>query len=63
MIVQGKIPRNNFGNIDMFKPSMIPPGAVHIKLPGLHKIAKKLTVDCVPAMVGWEYHSGWNHPM
>ena len=28
--VQGKIPKNNFGNIDLYVPSMLPEGAVHI---------------------------------
>ena len=28
--VQGKIPKNNFGNVDLFVPSMLPQGAVHV---------------------------------
>lgn len=27
---QGKIPRNNFGNIDLYVPSMLPEGAIHL---------------------------------
>ena len=27
---QGKVPKNNFGNIDLFVPSMLPEGAVHL---------------------------------
>ena len=30
-------------------------------VPGLNKIAKKLDIDCVPAMVGWDFHGGYNH--
>jgi len=28
--VQGKVPKNNFGNIDLYVPSMLPKGASHI---------------------------------
>ena len=28
--MQGKVPKNNFGNIDLYVPSMLPKGAVHI---------------------------------
>ena len=32
-------------------------------MPGLNKIARKLDIDCVPAMVGWEAHCGFSHPI
>jgi xeroderma pigmentosum group C-complementing protein len=28
--VQGKVPKNDFGNIDLYVPSMLPKGAAHI---------------------------------
>ena len=28
---QGKVPRNEYGNVELFQPSMLPPGACHIK--------------------------------
>lgn len=28
---QGKVPKNSFGNIDLFVPSMLPRGAVHLR--------------------------------
>jgi len=31
--------------------------------PGLNKLARRLNVDCVAAMVAWEFHGGFNHPM
>lgn len=34
-----------------------------ISVPGLNKVAKKLGIDCAPAMVGFDYHSGGSHPM
>ena len=30
---------------------------------GLNKVAKKLGIDCAPAMTGWDYHGGWSHPV
>lgn len=30
---------------------------------GLNKVAKKLDIDCVPAMVGWDSHCGFSHPV
>ncbi|XP_014668449.1 PREDICTED: DNA repair protein complementing XP-C cells homolog [Priapulus caudatus] len=62
-VENGIIPRNDYGNVELFQPSMLPPGAVHLNLAGLHKVAKKLGVDCVAAMVGWDFHGGWNHPV
>lgn len=28
--MQGKVPKNRFGNIDLYVPSMLPKGAAHI---------------------------------
>jgi len=36
---------------------------VSVEMPGLNKVARKLSVDCAPAMVGWDFHAGFNHPM
>ena len=30
---------------------------------GLNRVAKKLGIDCVPAMVGWDFHGGCLHPV
>ncbi|KAL4226611.1 hypothetical protein ACF0H5_014594 [Mactra antiquata] len=61
--VDGKVPRNAHGNVEMFQPSMLPAGTVHLKVAGLNKVAKKLDIDCAPAMVGWEHHCGFSHPL
>lgn len=34
---QGIVPKNDFGNIDLYTPSMLPAGAAHIPC-GLHII-------------------------
>lgn len=36
---------------------------LHLTVPGLNKVAKKLNMDCVPAMVGWDSHCGFSHPV
>ncbi|KAL3852981.1 hypothetical protein ACJMK2_016578 [Sinanodonta woodiana] len=61
--VDGKVPRNGYGNVELFLPSMLPAGTVHLKIPGLNKVAKKLGIDCVPAMIGWDNHCGFSHPL
>lgn len=62
-VIDGKIPRNGYGNLELFKPWMLPLGTVHLQVPGLNKVAKKLNIDCVPAMVGWDTHCGFSHPL
>ncbi|CAH0397462.1 unnamed protein product [Chilo suppressalis] len=59
----GIVPRNAYGNVELFKDCMLPKGTVHIKLPGLNKVAKKLNIDCAPAMTGFDFNGGWSHPV
>ena len=54
-IVDGKIPRNAFGNIDVYVPTMIPLGAVHIPLRGTAKVCRKLKIDYAEACTGFEF--------
>ncbi|GLH05038.1 DNA repair protein complementing XP-C cells homolog [Gryllus bimaculatus] len=61
--VDGKVPRNAYGNVELFKPSMLPKGTVHLQVPGLNRVAKKLQIDCAPAVVGFDFHCGASHPM
>lgn len=58
----GTVPRNAYGNVELFKKCMLPIGTVHLQLPGLNKVAKKLKIDCAPAVIGFDYHSGSCHP-
>lgn len=32
-------------------------------MPGLNRVAKKLDIDCAPAVVGWDFHGGGSHPV
>ncbi|KAF9262696.1 Rad4-domain-containing protein [Marasmius fiardii PR-910] len=54
-VVDGKVPKNNFGNIDLYVPSMLPKGAVHIPFKGVAKIARKLGIDYAEAVTGFEF--------
>ncbi|CAI6337577.1 unnamed protein product [Periconia digitata] len=54
-IVDGKIPRNAFGNIDVYVPTMVPAGAIHIPLKGTGRICKKLNIDYAEACTGFEF--------
>ncbi|KAL6232960.1 hypothetical protein BDW75DRAFT_232385 [Aspergillus navahoensis] len=56
-IVDGKIPKNDYGNIDCFVPRMVPEGAVHIPFPGTGRICKKLGIDYADAVTGFEFGS------
>ncbi|XP_013135157.1 PREDICTED: DNA repair protein complementing XP-C cells homolog isoform X2 [Papilio polytes] len=59
----GIVPRNAYGNVELFKECMLPKGTVHIKLPGLNRVAKKLNIDCAPALTGFDFNSGGSHPV
>ncbi|XP_047522942.1 DNA repair protein complementing XP-C cells homolog isoform X1 [Pieris napi] len=59
----GIVPRNAYGNVELFKESMLPKGTVHIKLPALNRVAKKLNIDCAPAMTGFDFNGGYTHPV
>ncbi|KAJ5175930.1 uncharacterized protein N7482_001807 [Penicillium canariense] len=56
-IRDGIIPKNDYGNIDCFVPSMIPRGAAHVPLPGTVRICKKLGIDYAEAVTGFEFGS------
>ncbi|KFO27438.1 DNA repair protein complementing XP-C cells isoform X1 [Fukomys damarensis] len=59
--VDGKVPRNEFGNVYLFLPSMMPVGCVQLHLPNLHRVARKLDIDCAPAVTGFDFHGGYCH--
>ncbi|XP_062314319.1 DNA repair protein complementing XP-C cells [Osmerus eperlanus] len=59
--VDGRVPRNDYGNVYLFKPCMLPVGCVHLRLPNLHRVAKKLEMDCASAITGFDFHGGYSH--
>ena len=54
-IQNGRIPKNSYGNMDCFVPSMVPKGAVHIPLRSTVKICKRLGIDYAEAVTGFEF--------
>ncbi|RKO93314.1 Rad4 beta-hairpin domain 3-domain-containing protein, partial [Blyttiomyces helicus] len=62
-IVDGKIPRNSFGNIELFHPNMLPAGAVHLPLNGIGRLAKKLGIEYATAVTGFEFARGNSTPV
>lgn len=45
-VLYGKVPKNSFGNLDIFVPSMVPKGGVHLPCgaPGVFHMAPKVRV-------------------
>ncbi|ESZ92525.1 nitrilase [Sclerotinia borealis F-4128] len=54
-IVNGRVPKNSFGNIDIYVPSMIPKGGIHILAPESMYAAKLLGIDFAAALTGFEF--------
>ncbi|CAL4998846.1 unnamed protein product [Urochloa decumbens] len=56
--VDGIVPKNERGQVDVWSEKCLPPGTVHLRLPRLFQVAKRLGIDYAPAMVGFDYRSG-----
>ncbi|WVF68799.1 hypothetical protein IAT40_003571 [Kwoniella sp. CBS 6097] len=54
-IKDGIIPQNSFGNIDLYAPTMLPDGAVHLPYKGIAKVAKNLEISYAEACTGFEF--------
>ncbi|KAH1601473.1 hypothetical protein KXX34_003836 [Aspergillus fumigatus] len=54
-VVQGKVPKNSYGNLDVYVPSMVPPGGVHIKHPQAAHAARVLGIDYTDAVTGFDF--------
>ncbi|EDQ87634.1 uncharacterized protein MONBRDRAFT_37823, partial [Monosiga brevicollis MX1] len=60
LVVDGTIPTNKFGTVDMFQPHMCPKGATHIRgdTNGLGKVATQLGIHSAPAVIDFRYTKG-----
>jgi xeroderma pigmentosum group C-complementing protein len=56
------VPKNKYGNIELWSPAHLPVGAVHLQLPRIDKVAQQLGVDFAAAVVGFESRNGVNYP-
>lgn len=54
-VVRGRVPKNKFGNLDVYVPSMVPQGGVHIVHERAAEAAFKLGVDYAPALTGFQF--------
>ncbi|KAK1849786.1 rad4 family protein [Colletotrichum chrysophilum] len=54
-IKDGIIPKNDYGNIDLFAEHMCPEGAVHVPFRGAVKVCKRLGIDYAEAVVDFEF--------
>ncbi|KAF8610433.1 Rad4-domain-containing protein [Ceratobasidium sp. AG-I] len=54
-VIDGKIPTNGFGNVDLYVPTMLPEGAVHVPHKGCAKVARKLGIHFAEAVTGFEF--------
>ncbi|KAF4122712.1 xeroderma pigmentosum group C-complementing protein [Geosmithia morbida] len=51
----GRVPKNKFGNIDMYVPSMVPRGGVHVDEENAGRAAFLLGIDYAPALTGFSF--------
>ncbi|XP_050946372.1 DNA repair protein RAD4 isoform X2 [Cucumis melo] len=61
--VDGIVPKNERGQVDVWSEKCLPPGTVHISLPRVFSVAKKLEIDYAPALVGFEFRNGRSYPI
>ena len=54
-VVDGRVPRNIYGNIDIYVPSMVPAGGTHIKHTDAVRAARLLGIDYADAVSGFEF--------
>ncbi|KAF1349659.1 hypothetical protein BDV97DRAFT_352114 [Delphinella strobiligena] len=54
-VTNGRIPKNAYGNLDVYVPSMVPPGAVHVRHNLAAKAAKVLGIDYADAVTGFKF--------
>lgn len=54
-VVDGRVPRNVYGNLDVYVPSMVPKDGVHLEYPDTARAAKVLGIDHADAVTGFEF--------
>ncbi|XVE72231.1 hypothetical protein DITRI_Ditri11bG0022800 [Diplodiscus trichospermus] len=61
--VNGIVPKNERGQVEVWSEKCLPPGTVHLRLPRIFSVAKRLEIDYAPAMVGFEFRNGRAAPV
>ncbi|KAI9835014.1 MAG: hypothetical protein M1838_005408 [Thelocarpon superellum] len=54
-VVGGRVPRNVYGNLDVYVPSMVPSGGVHLTDSAAKPAARLLGIDYADAVTGFEF--------
>ncbi|KAI5248984.1 Rad4-domain-containing protein [Aureobasidium subglaciale] len=54
-VVHGRIPKNAFGNLDIYVPSMVPPGGTHVRNASAKNAARLLGIDYADAVTGFQF--------
>lgn len=54
-VVNGRVPKNKFGNIDVYVPTMVPRGGAHVAHERAAQAAFILGVDYAPALTGFRF--------
>ncbi|KAJ2847421.1 hypothetical protein GGI22_005983, partial [Coemansia erecta] len=62
-VSDGCVPRNEYGRIDLFKPTMLPAGAAHVRDAEAKQVCRELGIDAVDAVVGFEFRRGASTPV
>ncbi|KAJ1878924.1 hypothetical protein LPJ57_003128 [Coemansia sp. RSA 486] len=57
-VIDGKVPRNEYGRVDLFVRSMLPPGSAHVASTHAKRICGVLGIDAVDAVVGFSFRRG-----
>ena len=52
---RGRVPKNAYGNIDVYVSTMIPPGAIHIQHPDATAAARALGISYADAVTGFSF--------
>ncbi|KAH0449839.1 hypothetical protein IEQ34_020531 [Dendrobium chrysotoxum] len=61
--VNGVVPKNEYGRVDAWSEKCLPHGTVHLRLPRLATVARRLEIDFANAMVGFEFRNGRSYPV
>lgn len=54
-VINGRIPKNMYGNLDVYVPSMVPEGGFHIRHPDTSRAARLLGIDYADAVTGFSF--------
>ncbi|KAI3910362.1 hypothetical protein MKX01_034756 [Papaver californicum] len=61
--INGIVPMNERGQVDVWSEKCLPHGTVHLRLPRVYTVAKRLGIDSAPAMVGFDFRNGRTIPI